>query len=266
MKVCPSCGALNNADNKTCSTCSASLDNTQSQDLPSGEQTSGGYTPRAGPLVGPDLENGPVTQVGQPLGGRQNQLPQGNYIPPTPYGPSTYPRRGEYRKPEPVKTSNSGTMVSLIVLLILLIGGGLAYWRFYAVPQGPKKAVRAFIEAAAAGDNTAVKASLCRSSAALLELSERYSGSGNPITGLGHGQQFKEGQDYSLDLKKVEGSRAQVNVVPTSAAISSGTVPSSLPKDGMPVIVVKENGKWKVDLMQTAFSIQGGTSAPSSGG
>ena len=138
---------------------------------PMGANSGAGYGQRpGGPLTSPEASGEPASAVGQPLGsyqGQQQQPPGAYGPPPSPYGPPPgrpgYVRRGDYPRPEPVKSSSPGTIIALVVVLLLIVGG-FAYWKFVYEPKTPMGVVRNYIKAAVAGDLATAKKSLCRSS------------------------------------------------------------------------------------------------------
>lgn len=288
MKKCPKCGADNKPDSSACYNCFSSLADVpstgavpgplnpqplnQHQNVPPVPPqqpinpislSGGGYAPRSGgPLNSPPPAGPPAdeqTVVGQPLGG-QPQQPQ----PPSPYGTQPgpyspqqpYPRRGEYRKPEPVKSSGSGAMIAVILLVIALIGGGgFAYWKFVAQKSGPKGTVRQFLAAAQKHDLEAMKSYLCKSTLANPYLTDKfYEGIDTALEKNNNKRKPVEGIDFTLIAGPNDDTTATVYV---KDKVWKSSTPEEFKEKGVPLILVKEDNKWKIDVTQTIQQMMG---------
>lgn len=311
MKKCPKCGADNKPDSSACYNCFSSLTDIQptatpgplnSQPLTGPEITqpmqtaqpvtpqppipltgSGGFTPRStGPLTGPPQSENQQTVVGQPLGGYQQQTPSPYGQQPGPYGhpQQPYHRRGEFARPEPVKSSGAGTMIAVIVLILAVIGGGIFAYMNYFKPEDntPVGVVRAFIKASDAGNKEAMKKHMTKGSQDKMvpgafdfdQMADNGSGS--------FGKQpliLKEGSDYTLRATTNGDTRAVVSImiqptgydkiaaemskkanIPAQAQQIAMDIIKRTFQSGVPIVAVIEDGKWKVDGAQTQQAMQ----------
>jgi len=291
MKKCPKCGADNSPDSSACYNCYASLDGVESTGEPATpespaapEEPQPAAPPQAahppqpptappadilygqqfsGPLVEAEDHGEPVSVVGQPLSGYPGAQ-QGGAQPPS-YGPPTRPRyyrRGDFSKPRPPRPSNIGSVITTIVMLAILFGGGgFVIWKFFLLPKGPQNAARQFVVALTTNDVEGFSASVSASSQRIVD-AFRMSPSG--VSSLNffrsQNQGFEEGREYTLEVASVENTTAKVSVKPGPMPIQEfkeENLAALGVKDGFSLVVVKEGKEWKVDLMETLKGIGG---------
>ncbi len=303
MIKCPKCGTDNSPDSQQCNKCQTALTASGPQPYrPSvaGPGITSAYRPAVagpgiadqvirsgGPLAGggesdADTE-GPVSVVGQPLGGYQNQ--QGGYQGPPPgayggpqtdpYGVVKAPPKLRYQeKPDlaPVKSRFWASMLgSLLMLAIILGGGAFAFWKYIYLPKGPITTMRSFVQASSTNDINGMQQCLSQKSqiimAAAITQAQRY---GKPFSidfFRAQNQGFEEGKEYVLKCESVDQTTAKVLVQPGPAPIDSfkdEDLPLKL-KNGIPVTLVKEGEQWKVDLQQLIMDIASAGSTASWG-
>lgn len=293
MNKCPMCGADNRPESTACYNCFNPIEASGTGAAPSappappqgnpmarppiGQQprpmgapqppapqaTPGATMLGGGPLGGPfggDDNDGPVSQVGVPLGGPAKRQPEGPGVPgvpPSPYG--TPPARPKYNmRPEqphraPASASKVGPILyALFIMSIVFGGGGFLAWKFYFLPNGPVSAVHMFIENAQSEKWNETYDMLSPDSMWIPKYAPQYLYPLNTRS-----RSFEYGQQYVIVFKSVEGTRATVLVKPGSDELdvfSSDKLPPSL-KDGYPFYCVKVGDKWKVDLSQTCAGL-----------
>lgn len=264
MKKCSKCGAENKDDSSACFNCFAALDDAKSAGAsstpaeprrvaqpqsaqpvdPADDESTGEPQPLGGE------EEGPVSTVGQPL----NAGAQG----PSPYGPPRTPRLEGISR-EPVKKSGVGSAIAVLVVLIVLAAGAFAAWKYIILPRGPVMAVRTFINASSSNDMEAMKNSLSEGSQAMFQMAAAMGGAGRMNMMGGSGEKMEEGKQFTLKLGSMESKSAKVLLKPGPEAageFNSTSLPETF-KDGLPIVVVKEDKGWKVDLMGTAAAMAG---------
>lgn len=116
-----------------------------------------------------------------------------------------------------------------------------------------RDAVHAFLLAIVQENREALFNSVTKESQTMLEYSQQGTGTRTFKFLLGDGP-IEEGALYELVLKNVDGKHAQVNLKagrkPTKG-FNDPTLPAEFRKNGVPVILRNEAGKWKVDLLAT---------------
>ncbi len=115
------------------------------------------------------------------------------------------------------------------------------------------KVVRSFITAVQCNDRDAIKQSLTMESRSILERSQPEAGI-NTFSYLLGGTNAKEGLHYKLVLTKAEKDLAYVNLKPgkePTKGFRDPTLPKDFVRNGVPIVVIKDAGKWKVDLLAT---------------
>jgi len=229
MKKCPKCGALNQPDRSTCLSCETSLED-----------------------VAPAWGSAQAS-----AGADQPEVPG---QPGAAHGP--YSVRGAYPRPAPVGRSAAGRTAALLLLVLVLVGGGFAVWRYLLQPRGPMAVARAFMTTVAADDMEASKKYLSKDSLKMLEALSGLSAYIKPSSLIGvpasarslAGQPFEENKQYVLSTVKVDANSAQINVKPgptPAAAFDQASLGTRL-RDGVPIVLVKEPDDWKVDLGASA--------------
>jgi len=257
VKVCPKCGSENKETNESCSSCYASLAGVESTES------------AKAPMV---LPPAPAKAAEPPKAETPAPPPQ---APPSPYGPPPGPiaRPGGYtpgyrERAAPVK---QGSSVGLIVfILILLAGGAGAGWWFLLKPQSPGEVVQGFAAAAQSNDPEKIKSYLSQST----------------MNMPGFAEGFARGQELAAkNPKPKDDVDVRVNVLSTvyEGAEKDTAIVTFEPEDkskaptgmGMgakqELVLVKEDGKWKIDLpasIQRAVTkaLGGGSGTPRGGG
>lgn len=280
MKKCPKCGAMNKPESSACYNCFASLEGVPVSDAPvspqvppavpppvppvQGQQIPGGnagYAARpGGPLGGQEESSEPVSVVGQPLGGYQGQQtpPPGGYAPhPGSHGTAG---RGVYRHPEPIRKSSAGTTIAIVILLIAILGGGgFACWKFIYLPSTPVGVVKEAIKAAKKGGDADRKYFTKDTSPDFdMDMSDNKE--------IGLDRPLEEVKDYTVVLKSADKEKATVNLKMGSAVAKTmgdkmsvmvpgiqmslrqeiARVAEDMIEEGLPIILEKEDGKWRI--------------------
>ncbi|HOM71187.1 MAG TPA: hypothetical protein PLP86_02985 [Armatimonadota bacterium] len=304
MKKCPKCSAENRIDAVSCFQCQEDLSGVQPAAMagvpppnplnpsngPNVPQTPPSAPPvnqpppttgtgpvgpanvmgRPGPLNGgADEQEGPMTVVGQPLGGPGGpQSPQG----PSPYGPprSSYGPpppappgyRGGPRKPETKSSSNIGSIIATILLLFALVGGGgFAYYQFIYLANTPLGVARGYMNAMMNGDAEKAKKYMTKASLDMPEISDdQFINQINQLKEKTDEAGFAEGKDYYLELESSDESTARVVFNLNADKLNEGmnSLPPSKTREllrkylleGFPLMLAKEDGKWKMDIIE----------------
>lgn len=255
VKVCPKCNAENKVTSASCSNCYSSLEGvgvTQSQKADE-------------PVVVKPQEEQPAAQrpAAVPLTGPAGQAPPGPYGPPPSPGPD--PRTWRER-PAPAKKSSSAAAIVLILILVLG-GAAFALWHFVFSKSGPEQAVRGFFDAVKAKDAEKAKSYLSESTVSMMEAFGGQDAMAKAFSQPGAQEQGEVNiikTSYEGENAIVEAEAAGVMAKGLSAGMQSAEL-----------VLVKEEGAWKIDLMQTVtrmmgkFMKQGGkppTPPPGAGG
>jgi hypothetical protein len=139
---------------------------------------------------------------------------------------------------------------AILMILILLGGAGFgAYWWFVMRPNSPAGVVGAFTEATQSGDLEKMKDCLAASNRAFLDM-----------PGVAEG--FKKGFDMAKSLRGDAAAKKYDYGPTTFEGDSKAVVQVSEKKaegetagsdQSQSVVLVKEDGKWKIDLRETAM-------------
>jgi hypothetical protein len=135
-------------------------------------------------------------------------------------------------------TAKKSPVVLIVVVVLVIAAAAAAGWYFLLRPT-PQRAVKAYLHAAEAGDSAAMKALLSADSLKLLNI-------GGAASANAMKAPVPTGTTYTLGETKIEGDKATVFVKYTSAA-----APNTTQGQGLPFVVVKEDGQWKIDLLPT---------------
>ena len=232
VKVCAKCGAENKETNDSCSSCYASL-----ADARTAESTKEPIVLPPEPAERPERR---PTETPTPAA----QMPP----PGPPVATSTYspPFR---ERPAPVKQGSSAGVI--IVILILIAAGAAAGWWFFLRAPSPGEVVQAFFKASKGADVEKVKSYL---SSSTLNMPGFADGFQRGFEFASKNRQSQGGKKDDADVRifqtTYEGSDKNTAVVmcePTGQSIvSSGTGGT------IDIVLVKEEGKWKIDMMATA--------------
>ncbi|HOK53443.1 MAG TPA: hypothetical protein PKV43_03170 [Armatimonadota bacterium] len=156
-------------------------------------------------------------------------------------------------------------ILALTFLVVAIIGGsGFAYWKYIYLPQQPVIAVQSFISMVVEGDMAEARQYLTKDASKMFEFAKAIAGVDveaelKEIFSGGGEKSFRKGIEYELKLVEYKPERAQVNFKPgpkPAEAFREDNLPPNC-KNGIPVIVVKQDGEWKIDLMQTYLVING---------
>jgi len=150
------------------------------------------------------------------------------------------------------------------LVLVIIGGGGFAYWKYIYLPQQPVIAVQSFISIVSEGDMAGARQYLTKDASKVFEFAKAIAGIDveaevKEIFSGGGEKSFRKGVEYDLKLVEYKPERAQVNFNPgpkPAEAFGEDDLPPNC-KNGIPVIVVKQDGEWKIDLMQTYLVING---------
>ncbi|MEN6372680.1 MAG: hypothetical protein ABFD64_11790 [Armatimonadota bacterium] len=150
---------------------------------------------------------------------------------------------------EPVKSSGPGAIIA-VVLILAIIGGAFAYWKFVVQANAPINVVRKFMVAAKKSDVNEMNKYICASNKSLPGFEQNFaSGYSRGMDLSGGNKESIEGKQYVLVQGPIEGTTATVYIKPGPDS-NSGPVPAGFEK-GLPLVLVKEEGKWKLDFIQT---------------
>jgi len=153
---------------------------------------------------------------------------------PSPYGspPSVY--SPPVRESKPVR---QGPNVVAIVLIILLIGGaGFGGWWFLTRAQSPAEVVGGFVEAVKAGDGTKAKSFLTAGNVRDLE---------RPGPAAVFAKNLERGKDQHYEIGDTTNEGDSTAVVKLDVTMADNR------NSHEDLVLVKEEGKWKIDLQQT---------------
>lgn len=277
MKKCPKCGGDNSLDSVTCQGCQTPLDVASTQ--PKGPAMPQSGRPRlsdqfvAG-LSNPSRADNANQQTQQmpvgPLTGSVGEFnpQQTAYNPP----PTPYYRRQELPPPTPVRESNPGSWVGLIILAVIIAIGGIFYWNNSHQPNTALGIVRKLCRASDVGDTETVKK--CLTQDTVIDETNKFS-LVSTIATTKHSE-FQgfisgDGRKYHLDVVSENPSAAKVTLKLTPAAVdevmrksqrNSFLVNPAVKQktteilrefltQGVTFVCRNENGVWKVDGPQT---------------
>ena len=149
------------------------------------------------------------------------------------------------------RTGGSGKWIAVVVVVLVILGaGGVGAW-YFLLRSTPERTLEQFMQASTRGDQEAVKACLSSES---LEMADSFGdgmagmGRGAPRTSAGDDAEKPE-VDYTIGSAEVEGDKATVPLtlkMPEGVAQRTGTTEFKIN-----YALVKEEGKWKVDLKAT---------------
>ena len=233
-RLCPKCGMENKPDKASCSGCYASLEGvapTEAKEKPAPSQTQ--------PAAQQPLAAQPLSSSGSAVPGAGPPPP--NYAAP-PGAPSSYGPTFNERRPPIKQGPNWG---AIILVILLLAGAAFGGWWFFLKPASPAAVVQKYIDANTAGDYDAVKACLRQDEVAVL--GKRLGGEQAARERMKQGAGRNMGGDVLKTTYENSGSLAVVEVKPKDQ--------SSMPPGitTVEVLLVNEDGKWKVDLKATAM-------------
>jgi len=238
VRLCPKCGSENKPEKASCSGCYASLESvapTEAREKPAVQAKPAAQQLQAAqPLSSP----GPGAAGGGP--------PTPNYGPP-PGAPSySYGPAPNERRSAPVK---KGPNWGAIVLVVLLLGGAaFAGWWFFLKPGSPEAMVQKFVNASTARDYDALKS--CLSQEDVVAIGALPGGEQALRNSWDQAAKQSASQDASYDVVKTtyenSGSTAVVEIKPKDQS----KMPPGTTKE---IVLVQENGKWKVDMKATAM-------------
>ena len=236
VKVCPKCGSENKETNESCSSCYASL-----AEVELTESTKE-------PMVVPPAPAKPAEPPKAQTPAAPPQAPASPYGPPP--GPIARPAgyTPMYReRAAPVRRGSSAGLI--VFILILLAGGAAAGWWFFLRPPSPGEVVQRFAAAAQGNDPEKIKSYLSQSTMNMPGFAE----------GFARGQELaaknpKPKDDVDVRVKILstvyEGAEKNTAIVTFEPEDKSKIPAGADPKQE--VVLVKEEGKWKIDLMATA--------------
>jgi hypothetical protein len=136
-------------------------------------------------------------------------------------------------------TAKKSPVVLVVVIVVVIAAAAAAGWYFLLRPT-PQRAVKAYLHAAEAGDSAAVKAMLSAGSLKLLDIS-------GPASANAMKASVPARVTYTFGETKIEGDKASVFVKFAGGTAGANTAQGQ----GVPFVVVKEDGQWKIDLLST---------------
>jgi len=236
VKVCPKCGSENKETNESCSSCYASLAEVE---LTESTKEPMVVAPAPAKPAEPPKAETPAAPPQAPLS--PYGPPPGPIARPAGYTP-TYRERAA-----PVRRGSSAGLI--VFILILLAGGAAAGWWFFLRPPSPGEVVQRFFKAAKDRDVEKLKSYLSQSTLSVPGFSESFTRS------FEFASKNKESADDSAYRLKIldtayEGAEKNTAVVTCEPEDKSKIPAGADPKQE--VVLVKEEGKWKIDLMATA--------------
>ncbi|MDH7602971.1 MAG: zinc ribbon domain-containing protein [Armatimonadota bacterium] len=239
VRVCPKCGAENNETRESCSNCYASLagvEPTESTREPVTIPTGTGRPPRQ-PRREP--QTSPSSEPVRAEGAVNEDLGAG--VP----GRSPF----FYREPPPVV--KQGSKVGLIVLaLVVLAGAGFGGWYFVLRHPSPAQVVQSFIDACEAQDAEKAKSFLSKTTLQAPGVAEGFTKGFATARKLAR----EQGSQKSSGSMKILGTSYEGSSKDTAVVASQPLDERGQPASGgMTVnwVLVKEEGVWKIDLVQT---------------
>lgn len=161
-------------------------------------------------------------------------------------------------RPVQVQAKTSGGASKLIipavaVVVIAAVAG--AYFLFFA--SGPAKVAQAFVEAAKKADFTTLEKICSNSSKQTIALQKKFASQLGAAASKAAGEQWT---NYKLGKATVEGDTAKVAIdlkqkIPTNPFSPTGMNHAKEIALKADIVLVKEEGKWKVDVLQTNQSV-----------
>ena len=223
IKVCPKCGSENKETNESCSSCYASLgdveltDSTIEQAEPSSAETPApapsGYAPTPGPTARP---------------------------------PGHTPIYRE--RPAPVRQGSGAGLV--VFILILFAGGAFGGWWFFLRSPSPGEVVKQFVRAAEDRDADKIKSYLSQSTLNAPGFAEGFARGKELAANIPKPEEVKHERVKILSTT-YEGAEKNTAIV-TCEPEDNSKAPSVMGMDSkQEVVLVKEEGKWRVDLVTT---------------
>jgi hypothetical protein len=145
--------------------------------------------------------------------------------------------------------SSKGKWTALVLILVV-VAAAVGGWYFF-LRATPEKAVRGFLEASDRRDINAMKSHL---SAQSVRLINQFGGKMSPDKMFP--RRTGKTPDYVVGKATIQGERA---TVPVTAAMPKEAAPYLGGKSQMevPFVVIREEGKWKVDLIETSAAMMG---------
>lgn len=217
VRICPKCKAENKFSSASCCKCYASLEGAEVKEAPD-------------PVV-PE-----IVQKPPPHHPRSAEIPP-PAAPPS-AGPNDYGPPPLYAEPpglskRPVKSGPGAGFI--VFLVIVLAAAGFAGWWFLMKPKTPEQVVTAFIAAGEKGDPAEIKLYLCAGSKDVMDRPDA-------------GNMFKSGSKIKVGETTFEGdSTAVVQITPDQ----SSSDPMMKELGTLPLVLVKEQGKWLIDLQES---------------
>jgi len=230
IKVCPKCGSENKLGKASCSGCYASLEGVP--------ETEGKERPAAAPP--PPAPSPPSTP--EPLGKSEpGAMPSSNFMPP-PGAPSSYgPTFNERR--QPVKQGPNWGAIILVILL--LAGAAFGGWWFFLRTPSPESVVRKFMDANTAGDYDAFRSCLRQDEVAAMGGEQALRGM------MKKAAERAAGKDTSYEVVKTTYENSDALAVVEIKPKDTSSMPPEMTT--MEMLLVQEDGKWKVDLKATGM-------------
>ena len=255
VKVCPKCNAENRSDRASCSNCYASLDEVSITASTKEEPVAC----QVQPTQAAASNETQAEPQGQTLGERTLNSPvEQPKTADSPYGPPPAPPRpGAVSGPafrESRQPMKQGPNVGAIILIIILLAGGaFAGWWFFLRALPPDQVVQSFFQAAGDGDYEKFKSYL---TAASIEKIKTQSG-GEKKAAESLKFAFSKGQAFDIN-KMIFGKPTFEGEEKAFVAIDLKEKPQMPP--GVPpqlanlkteLVLLRESGKWKIDLQAT---------------
>jgi len=143
-----------------------------------------------------------------------------------------------------------GSAAKATGIVLVLLGTGFTCLRYATQRAGPTDCARRFIKAARANDTTGMRRCTSRSARRLV-VPDFLS-----APGVGYflqGEEFRVGTQYTLKVGSTSREKVEVRLIPgpkPTHTFNVAVLPPQL-RHGVPLIVVREGGRWRIDLLET---------------
>ena len=232
VKVCAKCGAENKESNESCSSCYASLAGVEFT-----ESTKE-------PMVLP-----PAAQ--RPAEPRKAETPAPTAQTPPAGGPGGAPSYTPIYRERPAPVKQGSSVALIVVILILLAGGAAAGWWFFLRTPSPGEVVQRFVAASEGNDPEKIKSYLSQSTLNMPGFAEGFARGKELAAKHSKSTQPTKGQEVRVKILGTvyEGADKNTAIV-TCEPEDKSKIPAGM-NAKQEIVLVKEEGKWKIDLMAT---------------
>ncbi len=150
-------------------------------------------------------------------------------------------------KVRPRKSAAKKSPAGLIIVVLVVIAAAAAGGWYFFLRQGPESTVKAYLRASQTNDTAAMQATFSAESVKIT--------AGSSKLGNIEKMAFVNGSAYSVGSARIDGDKA---TVPVKYKQSANASRSNAPQEvEIPFALVKEDGKWKIDVLGTAMGGMG---------